>query len=126
MRRGLLLLLFPLVTIGCPQQEPEAPRPVPFADDDPNWCEDGCNALRRLPGQDGHQGCLEARPLVHPQLCQIDRECEEAGTGTCVAAHCTETCEQFCAATIEAGRFLGPKCWTTISACPEIETVCRR
>lgn len=122
MKMGLLFLL-PFLLVGCPKQEPEVPRPVPFADDDPRWCDEGCEALRGMPGQDGHPGCLEARPLVHPDLCQLDSECK---IGTCVNAHCTETCEQFCVATIENGRFLGPKCWTTISSCAEIETVCRR
>jgi hypothetical protein len=125
MKKGLLFL-FPILLIGCPrQEEPETPRPVPFADDDPAWCDEGCQALRKLPGQDNFPGCLEARPLVHPELCQLDVECKDVG-GTCVNNHCTETCEQFCVATIEAGRFLGPKCWTTVSTCAEIETVCRR
>lgn len=126
MIRGWFLLLVPILLVGCPKKDPETPPPVPFSDDDPAWCKDGCNALRDLPGQDGFPGCLEARPLVHPELCQLDKECLDASMGTCVNAHCTETCEQFCEATIKNGRFLGPKCWTTISSCAEIETVCRR
>ena len=118
-----LLFLIPFLLIGCPAQEPEIPRPVPFTDDDPQWCKAGCDNLRSLPGQDGELGCLESRPLIHPQLCQIESECE---VGKCVRAHCTETCEEFCQDTIKNGRFLGPKCWSTIKSCDQIETTCRR
>jgi hypothetical protein len=118
-----LVVLIPFLLIGCPNQPPEPPRPVPFADDDPSWCKAGCDNLRSLPGQDGEPGCLESRPLIREQLCQIHAECE---VGQCILAHCQESCEDFCKVTIENGRFLGPKCWSTIKSCEEIETVCRR
>jgi hypothetical protein len=118
----ILIMLIPVLLVGCPKQK-DPTIPQPFTDDDPAWCDEGCDALRDLPGQDGFPGCLEARPLVHPDLCQLDSECE---VGRCVASHCTETCEEFCRALIENGRFLGAKCWTTINSCEEIETTCRR
>jgi hypothetical protein len=121
--KKLLLILLPLLMIGCPTQEPESPPPAPFADDDPAWCDEGCAHLRTLIGRDGVIGCEEARPLVYPDACQLDTECK---SGKCINAQCIETCEEFCRATIENGRFLGPKCWTTINSCEEIETVCRR
>lgn len=82
-------------------------KPDPQEPEDTDWCGRGCAHLSTLEGQDGLQGCLESRPLY-------------LNDGTKVS------CEQFCIETQEKGRALNPKCWTTLNACEDLETICRR
>jgi hypothetical protein len=108
MRKALPLILFLL--IGCPGKPTEAPRPW-FPDDDPRWCEAACDHLRSLKGQDGEVGCIESRPVIHDQICQMDFECE---AGKCVRARCTESCEEACDTT-------RAKCWVSVKSCAKAE-----
>ena len=67
------LLVIAILLTACPSDPTSnIVIPKPFSNDDPSWCQKGCEHLSTLPGQDGKQGCLEARPLIHPINCTND------------------------------------------------------
>lgn len=114
----LIVLSSMLVASNCHNNR-GIPRPAPFTEDDPSFCAAGCEHI----GPEG-LGCPEGELLVYPNdECSVSEDC---AVGDCVQGYCAETCEQFCVASIENGRWMGAECWQTIKECSEIETECRR
>lgn len=105
-----------LISASC--QKEKLVKPKPLTNDDSSWCVKGCEHIKEL-------GCKEANDLVYQdKSCNKDKDCEDLQT--CKAGYCTDSCATFCMVTIANGRYLGPECWTSISKCSEIDTVCRR
>lgn len=84
--------------------------------DDPDLCEAACKKAKDL-------NCAEGKDLVYPgSSCVFDAECEN---GKCITGKCTETCVDVCSAFVIQGRSQSLACWTTITECGQIESVCR-
>jgi hypothetical protein len=105
-----------LVTLAAcaPSPMPSDPEPVITIKESKEDCAPGCAAIRKLK-------CPESENLVYPDQCKSNSDCS---TGVCINNACTETCEMLCEAFIDQGRYLGAKCWETVSDCQQIE-LCR-
>jgi hypothetical protein len=116
MKKIAWLFAIAILLVGCPQQDPETPKPNVTTKDDITMCAPACAHVEPM-------GCPEAQPLVYPgSSCQADAECPE---GVCENDKCAETCEMLCEALVTEGRHLGLECWQTITECEQIESVCR-
>lgn len=105
-----------ILLIGCPDRDPNTPKPNITAKDDIKDCAPACAHVQPM-------GCPEAQPLVYESsMCSDDSDC---GGGICMSGKCAETCEMVCEAFVNEGRQLGLECWQTITKCSEIESLCR-
>lgn len=112
--KKLIWLIIPVLLVGCSPQEPEVPISV-IIKDDIKLCPAACEHAASL-------NCFEAQPLVFKNTCQIDKDCD---LGICIDGQCTETCVMTCEGLVNEGITMGLECWTNITDCRQIETVCR-
>ena len=113
--RKILIALTILVMSCHPHRDLEPEHEIVVVDDI-TQCAPTCINLRAL-------DCPEGKDLVYPgSSCVEDKDCSD---GICKAGKCTETCEMVCEAFVKQGVPQNLECQQKISACRQIESVCR-
>jgi len=116
--KNILTIILSAFIIGCASCSGGNDDPKPYIDivDDLEDCEPACfNA--------GQLDCPEGEDLVYPgTTCIGDGDCVD---GECINGQCTETCEKLCEEFVHEGIRQGLECWITMTACEEIESVCK-
>jgi hypothetical protein len=116
--KNILTAMISAFIIGCASCSGVNDDPKPYIDivDDLEDCGPACATAEDL-------DCPEAENLVFPgTTCIGDGDCVE---GMCIDGQCAETCEMTCEAFVRQGVKQGLECWITMTACEEIETVCK-
>lgn len=98
-----LLLLVPLLFVGCPELTPDPVTPAPNPPPDTDWCQTMCDHI----GPEG-LGCEEGEPVYN-----VDKP------GPVDVPN--QSCDEWCTEMQDKGFFVNPKCVSDVQRCDQIE-----